>query len=89
MNFKFPQYLHLPIQVLDYEPDDIAIAMFLFVLCMVFGGIGWWVALLVVPWLYRTAKENYPRGFIKHIFYFFGLTELKGYPNFFQKEFTE
>jgi hypothetical protein len=32
---------------------------------------------------------NYPRGFARHLFYYTGIINFKGYPHFFQKKFQE
>jgi hypothetical protein len=43
----------------------------------------------VGPYVYIRAKKKYPRGFFKHILYFFGLTKLEGYPTYHERDFVE
>lgn len=86
---QFPQYLSKPYQVLWFEPDDMII--------MLVGGIifgvqvgGWcWLLVVIIPYGYQRLKKNYPRGFIKHVGYFLGVSNFKGYPSFFQQKFLE
>lgn len=86
---RFPQHLHKPLQVLEYEPDEMGLFMVMFTLSMVFGGKALWLSTFLLPYGYRRFKVKYPRGFVKHIFYFLGIATIKGYPIFFQKEFRE
>lgn len=85
----FPQYLSKPYQVLWFEPDDM---VFMYAAIVLFGlkigGYAWFVV-PVVPIMYARIKKNYPRGFIKHVGYFLGITTFKGYPGFFQQKFRE
>lgn len=52
------------------------------------GGYAWLIV-PAVPILYGRLKKNYPRGFIKHVGYFLGITTFKGYPGFFHQKFRE
>jgi hypothetical protein len=45
--------------------------------------------MVIFPVIYAKLKKRYPRGFMKHALYFIGFLELRGYPTFFEKEFTE
>lgn len=85
---KFPQYLSSPYQILWFETDDLAIVMIFFLLALLFGHI-FWLMVLVGPYIYTKIKKRYPRGFLRHILYFLGLIKMKGYPSYFEKEFTE
>lgn len=88
MNKRFPQYLTSPFQVLWFETDQLAAILLFLVLGLVFGGF-WWIAVFVGPWFYGKMKAKYPRGFLRHLLYFAGITTMKGYPIYFEKEFTE
>ena len=84
----FPQYLNAPIQIIKWESDELAIA----VVCYLFAMMTWIYFLPIVilgPWYYIKAKKHYPRGFLRHIFYYIGLAKFNGYPDFFVKEFRE
>jgi len=86
---KFPQYLSKPYQVLWFEPDDMVVAYATVILFGVKIG-GWaWVLVPTLVWGYTRIKRNYPRGFVKHLGYFLGVRDFKGYPKFFQQRFRE
>lgn len=88
MQRQFPQYLSKPYQILWFEPDDLAIMAGLYLLAMIFGGF-FWLLLPLGPFFYGRVKRAYPRGFLRHLLYFAGLTEMKGYPIYFEEEFRE
>jgi len=85
---RFPQYLSSPLQVLWFEPDELCIMLISFILAMIYGWF-FWILLVVAPWLYSKMKRKYPRGFFKHVLYFLGLLNIKGYPIFFEEIFVE
>lgn len=85
----FPQYLSKPYQVLWFEPDDMVIAYSSAVLFATqFGGWAWILVPCVIVGYWRL-KKSYPRGFIKHVGYFLGITTFKGYPGYYQQRFWE
>ncbi|MCP4214234.1 MAG: conjugal transfer protein TraL [bacterium] len=88
MDFKFPQYLSAPIQIVVMESDTFFVFMFSFCAAMVFKG---WAYLLVIvmPYIYSKLKKRFPNGYFKHLVYIAGLKDLKGYPEAFETEFTE
>lgn len=89
MAAKFPQYLTQPYQVLWFEPDDM---IFAYGGLMIFGFLlgGWgWLLVPAVPIGYSRLKKGYPRGFIKHLFYFLGLLRFDHYPSALEQEFNE
>jgi type IV conjugative transfer system protein TraL len=88
MQKKFPQYLTSPLQVLFFEVDEIAIMFIALLIGLVLEGWTYFL-IIVLPTVYSRLKKNYPRGFLKHILYFVGLTNMVGYPSFFEKEFIE
>jgi len=88
MSKPFPRYLSAPYQVLWFETDDIGIICLFTILAMMIGG-WFWLFLFLGPYGYTKLKNNYPRGFLKHCFFFAGLVTIKGYPIFFEKTFQE
>jgi type IV conjugative transfer system protein TraL len=88
MERKFPQYLSKPYQILWFEPDDLAIMAILYLLAMIFGSV-FWLLLPLGPFAYGKFKRQSPRGFLRHLLYCIGLTEMKGYPTYFEEEFHE
>ncbi|MBI3753974.1 MAG: conjugal transfer protein TraL [Deltaproteobacteria bacterium] len=85
---RFPKYLSSPYQVLWFETDDMGIIALFSTLAMMIGG-WFWLLLFAGPYGYGRLKRKYPRGFLKHCFYFSGVVTLKGYPIFFEKTFQE
>lgn len=85
---KFPQYLNAPIQLAWWEIDVVAVAVFSVYLGVFLKG-PFYIAIFFAPYFYNKFKKQYPRGFLKHLSYFIGLTEFKGYPSFFEKRFIE
>lgn len=88
MKFRVPQYLHKPHQVLFMDADEFAMVIVLFFFALVFGYI-FWILLFVIPFFYFKGKKKYPRGFLKHYLYKWGLISFKGAPLFFEKKFNE
>ncbi len=85
---KFPQYLSRPFQILWWEQDELILILMLFEAAWLYGGL-FWVFFIVLPYMLNKGKKKYNRGFVQHFFYAAGLTELKGYPSYFEKEFSE
>lgn len=85
---RFPRYLSAPFQVLWFETDEIGIIFLFFFIALIFGSF-LWLLVILGPWSYIKLKKKYPRGFLKHVFYFIGLTQLRHYPSFFDKDFLE
>jgi len=85
----FPQYLAQPFMVLSLEPDEQMLIITGLLMAFTIGGWYMWVLLFMGPYVYIRAKKKYPRGFFKHILYFFGLTKLEGYPTYHERDFVE
>jgi hypothetical protein len=70
----------MPIQVLWFDMEDIAVLLMMYVLWMVMDKI--WLLPLVglVPYLFHNVKAGKPRGFMRHVLYEFGFAKLDGYP---------
>lgn len=86
---KVPQYLSTPVQIAWFEADEISIIGILFTNALVFWGWASWALLITGTYFYITAKHKYQRGFLKHMFFFIGLTVVEGYPGPFEKDFME
>jgi len=85
---EFPQYLSSPLQVLWFESDSMVIILMGFMIGNVLGG--WmWLAVFVLPAVYEYLKKSQSRGFLRHVLYFGGLVDIKGYPLYFERDFTE
>jgi len=85
---KLPQYLHMPVQVLWFESDEVMIIMFGYLIGNLFGGLAW-LAMILLPYPYILLKKNNPRGFLKHLIYMSGFFKIEGYPDYFAKRFHE
>lgn len=72
--------MHLPVQILWFDVEDIAIGIVMYVFAMVIDR--WWVYPLVilVPYLFMSMKEGKPRGYLRHLLYTYGFQKLEGYP---------
>jgi len=85
---SFPQYLSKPFQVLWFEVDELVIFLFCLTATLLYGK--WmWLVFPVAMYGYIRTKRNNPRGFLKHLLYIMGFVQMKGYPEYFQKEFHE
>jgi len=85
---RFPQYLHRPYRILWFEVDEIVLMSVMYMLSMMFS----MYILLMIPlavYLFRTQKIKKPRGFFRHIWYRLGFFTFPGYPDAFEKEFSE
>jgi len=77
---RVPRYLHLPVQILWFDVEDIAIGIVMYVFAMVIDR--WWVypAVVLVPYLFMSLKAGKPRGYLRHLLYTYGFQKLEGYP---------
>jgi type IV conjugative transfer system protein TraL len=85
---KIPQYLNSPLQFAWWEADIVMVAVFALYFGLFLKG-PFYLMIIMIPYYYSKAKKEYPRGFVRHLFYFIGLTGFKGYPAFFEKRFVE
>ncbi len=77
---RVPRYLHLPVQILWFDMEDIAIISASYALWLI---LDTWYALpliVILPWLFKSAKTNKPRGFLRHLLYAYGVQKLTHYP---------
>ncbi len=85
---RFPQYLSRPIQIVWFEIDEVVIFLFCLTATLIYGR--WmWIVFPLAQYLYVRTKRKNARGFLKHVLYMLGFTRMKGYPEYFQKEFQE
>jgi len=80
MRARVPRYLHLPIQILWFDMEDIAIVLLCYVLWMVMDKFWLLPMVVLVPYLFHHLKARKPRGFVRHVLYEFGFQKLDGYP---------
>jgi type IV conjugative transfer system protein TraL len=85
---RFPQHLNAPMQFAWWEADIVLVAMFSSYFGFFLRG-PFYVLTIALPLSYSRAKRKYPRGFLRHLLYFAGITTFKGYPTFFEKRFIE
>ncbi len=90
MEHKVPQYLNEQIRFLGLETDEM-MSVLLAIYFNILFGFGWIFTPFTVAAavLFIYINRQYPRGFMRHLFYFSGLYSFKGYPDFFQKEMNE
>ncbi len=80
MKVRIPKYLHLPLQILWFDLEDIGVifAMYFFWLL-----VDHWICLVllvVVPWAFKNVKGKMPRGYLKHLAFRLGFWKSKNYP---------
>lgn len=75
-----PRYLHLPVQILWFDMEDISVVLVSYTLWMLLNS--WYVVpvCIAVPVLFMRIKASRPRGFLRHLLYRYGFSSLKGYP---------
>jgi hypothetical protein len=80
MSVRLPRYLHLPVQLLWFDMEDLAVLGVCYLMWLLFSS--WLVAPLIVvgPWLFMRIKARRPRGFLRHQLYQYGFARLAGYP---------
>ncbi len=88
MEYRVPQYLHRPIQLLWWEQDEIVSIIIGYLLGFFLGG-WWYLSLIAVPYAYIRFRRQMPRGFLLHLQYRAGLMSFKGYPHYFIREFRD
>ena len=76
---RVPQYMHMPMQLLWFDTEEITIIVVCYIFGVVFGGYAW-LFLFIGPVFYIQVKRRKPRGFLVHQLYRFGFAHLKGYP---------
>jgi len=85
---KFPQYFSQMLQILWFESDEWFVIFYTFFLAYQFGGL-MWVLVPVIPYKFIKAKKRNGRGYFKHLLFSWGLSQMKGYPTYFMRKFSE
>jgi len=80
MRVKVPRYLHLPVQILWFDLEDIAVLIVMYVIWMLMDKFALLPIFIVAFYLFHKLKVSKPRGFLRHILYEFGFMKLDGYP---------
>jgi len=76
---RVPQYMHLPLQFLWFDTEELSVIVCCYIFGVVFGGYAWGFVVLG-PFAYIQVKRRKPRGFLMHQLYRSGFATLKGYP---------
>ena len=77
---RVPRYLHLPVQILWFDPEDIAIGFVMYVFALTIDRWFMWPLVVLVPYAFMRLKAGKPRGFLRHLLYVYGFQKLDGYP---------
>ncbi|WP_028842920.1 type IV conjugative transfer system protein TraL [Thermodesulfovibrio yellowstonii] len=88
MQYRIPQHLHKPHQILFFEADELVMVLVLFTLALMFGYV-FWLLLFLIPYIYSKVKKKYPRGALRHVLYRIGLVAFRCAPTAFEKQFRE
>lgn len=85
---KMPQFLHLPIQVMWFDANELTFLALLYMLCSLLGGWAW-LLMLLLPYPVLKYKRSQQRGFFLQILYILGVMDIQGYPDASAKQFRE
>jgi len=88
VEYRVPEYLHRPIQVLWFEQDELLSIVMGYVVGFMAGG-WWYLCVIAVPYAYIKVRRRRARGFLIHLQYTLGLLTFKGYPGAFQNNYSE
>jgi hypothetical protein len=80
MEERMPVYMHLPLQVLWFDTSEVTVIIVFYLAAMIFGGVMWYL-LIIGPYALISFTRSQARGYIKHLMYVFGWTNIVGYPN--------
>ena len=89
MSVQVPRYLHEPIRILWFDLEDLGVILLgYFFWLMLESWLVIPIAVLVPAWFIRL-KRSKPRGYLGHLLYYYGFSNLKGYPPPTTREFHE
>lgn len=88
MEKNFPQYLGQPLTILWIDLDVFVMGLVMFFLGTVFKGVFWLFA-ITIPLAYWWFQRGKPRGYLQHLYYAIGITDLKGYPTYMERDYHE
>jgi hypothetical protein len=89
MAARVPRYLHLPVQIMWFDIEDVILIILCYSLWLILGN---WMTLpfvVLVPYWFIAIKEGMPRGFIAHLLYEYGFLKMDVYPSPHVTEFVE
>jgi hypothetical protein len=86
---RVPRYLHLPVQFLWFDLEEVGLIIVCYMLAMIVDS--WYAApfVVLVPWFFKKVKANKPRGFLRHALYAYGFQHMRGYPSPLIRSFYE
>lgn len=74
------KYLHMPVQVLWFDSNEVVLLIFGYLCGLLLGGIWWAILFVVIPFLIiKKRKAN--RGYFNQMLYSYGLRDITGYPD--------
>lgn len=86
---RVPRYLHLPVQIMWFDIEDIVLMILCYTVWLVIGN-GWTLPLVVlVPYWFISLKADMPRGYLQHLLYSYGFISMDVYPSPQAVEFVE
>ena len=88
MEERMPIYLHMPLQILWFDLSEMGAIVVFYIGALIFGGLMWFV-LILGPTVLISITRAQPRGYMKHLMYLSGWTNLAGYPIPSAKHFRE
>lgn len=86
---RVPKYLHLPTQILWFDPEEIGLILGLYAIWLVVDSWIVGAAGLVGIVVFKSVKAERPRGFVQHELLYLGVHKLEGYPPIQIEEFWE
>lgn len=89
MDAKLTQYLHLPLQFMWFDTNELVIIISFYLIALIMGSWPWWVLLLVGSPYVIKFKRKQNRGFFFQTMYFYGFIKFNGYPDPSEEEFLE
>jgi hypothetical protein len=80
MRIRIPRYLHLPMQILWFDMEDLALISGVYFMWLLIDSI--WVLLggIALVWVFMNTKGKMPRGYLKHLAYSLGFWSSKSLP---------
>lgn len=88
MDGIMPQYIHLPLQFLWFDSEELMLIIVIYLSMMIFGIYAGVVGIACLLY-YMRLKRNKPRGYLGHLMYSIGLYKIKGCSNPFANRFYE
>ena len=77
---RMPEYLHLPIQVMWFDANELTFLVMLYLSASLLGGWAW-LLMLILPFPVLSYKRKQARGFFTHFLYKLGFLKFQFYPD--------